>query len=54
MFRATYFLASRVSKERDVQGWASRSFVIERFIATVQSLIVEMFNLKRNTKFITI
>ena len=54
MFRATYFLASRVSKERDVQVWASRSLVIERFSAMVQSLSVEMFNLERNTKFITI
>lgn len=53
MFRATYFLASRVSKERDVQVWASRSLVIERFSAMVQSLSVEMFNLERNTKFIT-
>ena len=54
MFRATYFFASRVSKERDVQVWASRSLVIERFSAMVQSLSVEMFNLERNTKFITV
>ena len=54
MFRATYFLASRVSKERDVQVWASRSLVIERFVATVQNLSIEMFSWERNTKFITI